>query len=234
MTSFPTTRWSMILAARDGSTTEARAALEELCRDYWPPIYAFVRHIGHDPDEALDLTQGYFERLLEKDFLRSVDPRAGRFRSFVLVSVKHHISHERERSRAQKRGGRAIQLSLDADEAERRYRAQAVDYETPERTFERRWAITVLDRAMERVRDGYASRGKLDEFDELKPMLTGTPEPGHYHDLAVRLAVTDSAIKVAVHRLRRRFGEALRHEVEELVASPDEVENEMREILAAL
>jgi RNA polymerase sigma-70 factor (ECF subfamily) len=146
-----TTQWSQVLAARDGSDTQARAALESLCQTYWQPLYAYIRAQGHGPDEACDLTQGFFTEFLDKDFLSSVDPDKGRFRSFLLASLRHFLSHERDRERALKRGGGAVTLSLDLTTGEENYRLQVSEEMTPEDVFERRWALTVLDRAVGRL-----------------------------------------------------------------------------------
>ena len=148
-----TTQWSEVLAARDGSGTEARRALESLCQTYWQPLYAYIRHQGHGPDEARDLTQGFFTEFLEKDFLADVDPEKGRFRAFLLASLRHFLSHEREREQALKRGGGTTTLSLDVEAGEARYAMQPVEAMTPVDVFEHRWAMTVLDRAMDRLAD---------------------------------------------------------------------------------
>ena len=153
-----TTQWSQVLAARDGSDTEARAALESLCQTYWQPLYAYIRHQGSSPDEASDLTQGFFAEFLEKEFLADVDPSKGRFRAFLLASLRHFLSHQRDHAGSLKRGGGTTTLSLDVDAGEARYSIQPSKTMTPEDVFELRWAMTVLDRAMDRLRKGVDGR----------------------------------------------------------------------------
>jgi RNA polymerase sigma factor (sigma-70 family) len=230
MSSIATTQWSQVLAARDGSASEARAALEKLCGTYWRPLFAFVRAQGHDPEEARDLTQGYFAELLAKDVLAQVDPEKGRFRSFLLASMRNYLAHQRDRERALKRGGGLIGLSLDVEEGERNYTAEPANEVTPEDLFDRRWAMTVLDRALERlerVSDPAA-------FEAMRPHLTGEGREERYRQIAERLDMTEGAVKTAVHRLRRRFGDCLRAEIAETVADGSDVDDEVRYLLSVV
>jgi RNA polymerase sigma-70 factor (ECF subfamily) len=228
---FQTTNWSLVLAARDEPSTVGREALEALCERYWYPLYACVRAWGHDPDASRDLTQGFFALLLEKDYLEEVRPEAGRFRSFLLSSLRHFLSHEREKERALKRGGGTTPISLDSDTAENRFANELADDLTPEEVFERRWALTVLDRALDRLRLELEARGEPERFDRLKQFLTGERPHPSYRDVAAELAMTEAAVKAAVHRLRRRLGRLLREEIGETVAKADEVDDEVRFLL---
>lgn len=231
---FQTTRWSLVLTARDDAQADSERALAELCQAYWQPLYAYVRRQGYRAEEARDLTQGYFLRLLEKRFLDDVRPGTGPFRAFLLVSLKHFLSSERERERALKRGGGELPVSLDAEDAERRYRLEPVDHLTPEHVFERRWAQTVVDRALARLRELFALDGKLREFELLRPCLVGDAGRGSYREIAAELEMTEGAVRVAVHRVRRRYGALLREEVAQTVADPQDVDGELRNLLLAL
>jgi RNA polymerase sigma factor (sigma-70 family) len=230
---FPTTRWSRVLAARDGSDSEARQALETLCQVYWFPLYAFVRRQGHDPDEARDLVQAYFAELLEKAVLKDVAPGLGRFRSFLLTSLKHFLSHERARARTQKRGGETETISLDAA-ATAELDTELVDHLTPEQVFERKWALTVLERVLERVRQQALESDGEARYEALKPYLTGESLRTPYSEAAEKLGMSEGAVKTAVLRLRRSFGKALRAEIAETVANPDEIDDELRRLLAVI
>lgn len=229
-----TTQWSQVLAARDGSATEARAALESLCQTYWQPLYAYVRHQGHTPEESLDLTQGFFTEFLEKEFLTDVDPEKGRFRAFLLASLRHFLSHERDRERALKRGGWVQTLSLDVETGEAGYTARPVDTLTPEQVFDKRWASTVLDRAMANLREELAGPGDTSQFDTLKRYLTSGEGPKPYREVAADLGMTEGAVTAAVARLRKRFGRCLRAEVAEIVSDPGDVDDELRHLLSVV
>jgi len=231
---FTTTQWSRVQRAKDGEDTEARQALEEFCQTYWHPLYAFVRLQGYDPEAAQDLTQAFFAELLEKNFLKSVDPSAGRLRSFLLASLKHFLSHERDRSRALKRGGGVETVSLDVQMAEERLGSASVDRLTPEEIFERHWALTVLDRTLERLQQTAAESGTAHQFERLKPYLTGETSRAPYREVAEGLGMTEVAVRGAVHRLRRRFGEMLRAEIVETLADPSEADDEIRHLLAVV
>lgn len=230
---FATTRWSLVLGARDGDSAASQAALAELCESYWFPLYAFVRRQGHGPDDAADLTQGFFAKLLEKNYLQDVRPDAGRFRSFLLASLKHFIYNEWDRQQAQKRGGHVPKISLDAALAESRYAIEPVESRTPEDLYERHWALTVLQRALERL-EAETPAGKRDRFENLRPYLTGDGSDATYAEVAARLGLSEGGVKVAVHRLRHRFGAMLRQEIGETVADPQEVDDEIRHLLTRL
>jgi RNA polymerase sigma factor (sigma-70 family) len=229
-----TTQWSQVLAARDGSDTEARAALESLCQTYWQPLYAYVRHQGSDPEEARDLTQGFFAEFLEKDFLADVDPSKGRFRAFLLASLRHFLSHQRRSAQTLKRGGGTRTISLDSGAGEQGYTIHSGAQLTPLDVFERRWATTVLERAMARLEHQSEAAGDASQFQRLKPYLT-SPEPqAPYREVAETLGVSEGAVATAVHRLRQRYGTCLRAEIAETVADPTEVDDELRHLLASV
>ena len=231
---FDATHWSLVLAAGRDSTPDARAALEKLCRTYWPPLYAFVRRSGHPPADAQDLTQGFFLQFLQRNFLDDVDPRKGRFRSFLLASLKHYLSNERDRAHAQKRGGGLAPISIDAQDAEGRYLHEPADPMTPDKLFERRWALTVLDQALARLQDEYAATGRETIFAQLKGELTSDAARAPHAEIARELDMTPGAVKVAAHRLRQRFGEVLRAEIAETVARPEDIEEEIQHLFQAL
>ena len=231
---FATTNWSLVLAAGDGDSGRARHALEDLCSAYWYPIYCLIRRQGYAPEEAADLTQGYLVQLLEKDYLGQVSPERGRFRSFLFASVKHFLSNERDRARAAKRGGGRAPVSLDWAVAEGRYRVEPTEGLTPEKLFEKRWATTVLDRTMEQLRAEAARTGFEQRFERLKGYLTGEGPAPAYGEVGEDLGMTESAVAVAIHRLRKRFGQLLREEIAETVADPGDVAGEIRYLLAVL
>ena len=231
---FTPTHWSVVVAAGRNDSTHARVALEKLCRAYWPPIYAFVRRQGHNPHDAQDLTQEFFARLLEKNYLAEVDRSKGRFRSFLLASLKHFLANEWDKSQAQKRGGGQVWIPIDAASVESSCGFQPADQTTGEKIYERRWALTLLDQVLRRLRADYARDGKEKLFEQLKPTLTEASRTVAYAEIATRLGSTEGAVKVAVHRLRQRYRELLRAEIGETVASPAEVEDEIRNLFAAL
>jgi RNA polymerase sigma-70 factor (ECF subfamily) len=219
--------------ARASALPEAGVALEKLCRTYWPPLYSFARRQGHQPHDAQDLTQEFFARLLEKDYLASVERERGKFRSFLLAAFKHFLSHQRERANAAKRGGGHQFLSLDETVAEAAYSLDSGRQSSPEAAFERHWAITLLEKAFARVREDFVAAGKEPMFDHLKPFLEGATA-GDYAAVAAKLNLTTNAIAVAAHRLRQKFRDAVRLEVANTVSSPDQIEEEMRHLFAAL
>ena len=231
MPEFQTTHWSLVLAAQGDDTALAREALAELCEAYWQPLYLFVRRKGYGVEEAQDLTQAYFAHLLEKDFLQTVTPEAGRFRSFLLASLQNLLTDERRRELALKRGRGSAPISLDVASAER---LGPSEDRTPETIFERRWAATVLERALERVRQDSRRQGKSERFERLKGFLAGELPAPRYDEVAAELGITEEAVAVAVHRLRKRYGVALREEIGRTVASPDEIEDEIRHLLGVL
>ena len=233
--SFPTTRITLIHAAQ-GHSGQAQEALAALCRAYWYPIYAYVRRLGYPADAAEDLTQGFFTRVLEKHYLRDFQRERGRFRSFLLVSLKHFVANERDWAHAEKRGGGRTALTLDdvLHDAERRYSLEPRDSVTPERIFERQWALTVLTRVQDQMLEDAAAAGQLAQFERLKGLLVGEDSDVSYRALAAELDTTEGALKVAIHRLRKRFKERLREEIAHTVGSPDDVGEELRYLFAAL
>jgi RNA polymerase sigma factor (sigma-70 family) len=230
---FTTTHWSVVLAAGHREPARARAALATLCQTYWYPLYAYVRHHGHSPHDAQDLTQAFFAHLLEKNVFGNILRGGGKFRSYLLASLNHFLVDEWKKARAQKRGAGLV-LSLDAEEAETRFGREPAHTVTPEKLFEQNWAVALLNSVYERLRLEYEADGKTRLFEELKFCLTGERSSIPYAELAERLNLTESAVKVTVHRLRRRYREVLREEVAHSVASEDEIEDELRSLFRAL
>jgi RNA polymerase sigma factor (sigma-70 family) len=231
---FATTHWSVVLAAGDSCSANAPMALEELCAAYWEPLYAYVRRQGFGPQDAQDLTQEFFAWLLQNKRLRVADPERGRFRSFLLVRLKHFLSDERKKLRAQKRGGGQPILSLDAERAEQRCSLDPATELTAERIFDQRWALTVIERTVARLRDEYVAVGRPDLFDELKHFQPGDEAKTSYAETATRLAVSESAVKSAIYRLRKRHRDLLREEIARTVATPAEVDEEIRYLIAVM
>jgi RNA polymerase sigma-70 factor (ECF subfamily) len=231
---FATTRWSLVLAAGRGAVPDAEAALAVLCQTYWYPLYAYVRRLGHQAGEAQDLTQEFFTRLLEKNYLRAADRERGRFRSFLLTAFKRFLSKERNRARAQKRGGGQRVLSLDFEQGERRFSLEPATDVTAEKVYEQRWALTLLDQVMARLRQDFDRVGKQSDFDHLKAFLTGETAALSYREVASELGMTQGAVKVAVHRLRRRFRKLVLAEIAETVAAPEDVDEELRHLFEAI
>jgi RNA polymerase sigma-70 factor (ECF subfamily) len=231
---FATTQWNIVLAAGRSSLPEARDALADLCETYWYPLYAFVRRQGHAPADAEDLTQGFFARLLETGDLRQVTPERGRFRSFLLASIKHFMINQWHRSRAIKRGGARTTLPLDFNAAEGRYSREPFHEQTAERLFDRQWALTALDRVRTALRQEAVDAGKGEQFDALQVYLAGDRPAESYAAVAQRLGTTEAAVKMAVSRLRRRFHERLREEIVQTVQADSLVDDEIRELIAAL
>jgi RNA polymerase sigma factor (sigma-70 family) len=230
---FATTRWSVVAAAGGGPSPEAREALAELCRAYWYPLYAYARRRSASADDAREQTQEFFARLLEKEYLQAADPRRGRFRSFLLTAFKRFLAHERDRAHAQKRGGGRPVLPLDFRAGEALYHREPADRATPEGVYERRWALTLLEQTLARLRQELVSAGKERLFECLKGTLTGE-DAGPYARAGEELGLSEQAVKVAVHRLRKRYGELLRAEIAQTVATPEEVEDELRDLFAAV
>ncbi len=231
---FVTTHWSVVLAAKDNASPDAAQALEALCRTYWYPVYAFIRSQGRQPEDAQDLCQEFFARLLEKNFLRLVQPEKGRFRTFLRMALKRFLANEWDRLRAQKRGGGKIHLSLDTTLAEERFQSEPGAQQAPDRSYDRRWALALLDAAMERLEHEYAAAGKAAELRCLKPHLTAEHGAIPYAELAAALQSTEGAARVAVHRLRKRFRELFRATIADTVSESEEVENELREVIQIL
>ena len=236
---FATTRWSLVLQAKDKAAPQAAGALADLCRAYWYPLYVFVRKRSRDGHEAQDLTQSFFARLLEKDFLDDVTPERGRFRAFLLAAIKHFVANEWDRERAEKRGGDRRHLSLDAsafdwESGESRFLTEPSHDLTAERLFERQWALALLDRVLGRLRDEHAAAGKLAQFEVLQPFLSLDRETANYAEASRELNTTEAAARVAAHRLRKRYRSLLRDEIAQTVASPEDVDDEIRHLFEAL
>jgi len=231
---FVTTHWSVVVCAGRSDTTRARDALGKLCQTYWPPLYAYVRRVGQSPEDAQDLTQEFFARLLERNTFAQADPERGRFRSFLLASLKNFLVSEWEKARAQKRGGRAQIIPLQLDTAETRCARLVAPGDTPDRAFDRQWALALLDAVLGRLRREYTDAGREDLFLGLKDTLSGGRSEIPYRDLGAQLGMSEGAVKVAAHRLRHRYRELLREEIANTVSGPEQVEGELRQLFAAL
>ena len=233
---FPTTHWSRVAQAADPAAPEARAALAELCGAYWYPIYAFIRRKGNPPDLALDLTQSYFARLIEKSTVSAADPERWRFRSFLRADCTFFLSHSRDHDQARKRGGSIRLLSIDSGGAETRFGRESAHHDTPERQFERDWAISLIDRAMGRLDRHYQPGGRGETYRRLKPILTAEPDAAGFTQLAAELNTTEGALRTALHRLRSRFADGLRAEIAETLDDPthEAIADELRDLFSAL
>jgi RNA polymerase sigma-70 factor (ECF subfamily) len=227
---FAPTRWSVVLAAGRQSSPQSRQALESLCRAYWYPLYAYARRRVLNVHEAQDLTQEFFAMVLERDALKAANQKRGHFRSFLLASFKNFVANEWDKAKAQKRGGGRRALPLNLDSGESRYSLEPVDVLSPERLYERQWALTVLDRVLARLRSEFVAKGKQKQFEAFKPFLSGDGGPRAYEKAAGALGVSEAAAKVAVHRLRRRYREILRFEIADTVAEPGQVDDEIRSL----
>jgi RNA polymerase sigma-70 factor (ECF subfamily) len=229
---FPTTRWTQVIAAGDPRRKEARLALVYLCENYWYPLYAYLRRGGYPSDRAQDLTQEFFICVLEGRYLDRAEPEKGRFRAFLLTSLKFFVADEEDRRRAHKRGGGVV-VPFEFSSGEERYRREPAHDETPERIFERRWALSVLDRVVEKLRSEFVEHGRTRHFERLKVFLLGQSD-APYAALAQELNTSEGALKVAIHRLRKRYRELFRQEIADTVADPREVESELRYLAAVL
>jgi RNA polymerase sigma-70 factor (ECF subfamily) len=233
---FPTTRFTLVVHAREQISPESQVALEKLCEGYWYPLYAFVRRKGYGPDEAQDLTQGFFTRLLERQYLRDYQRERGRFRTFLLGSVQHFLSNERDWARAEKRGGGCVPLCLDEvfQTGEHRYSLEPRSDLTPEKIFEKHWASTLLERTLNRLQADASQAGTGGQFIRLKGYLTGEESEIPYSQVAENLGTTEGALKVSIHRLRRRFREVLHEEISHTVSHPDQIRDEIRFLTAVV
>ena len=230
---FATTHWSMVVSAGRNGSPQAGQALAALCESYWFPLYAFVRRAGHSAEDAQDLTQEFFARLLAQDFLAKADRRKGKFRTFLLAALKHFLADQWDRARAQKRGGGKAVISFDSLDAETRYRLEPADDLTPERMFEKQWALSLLERVLSRLDAEMAANGKLELFEALKDTLTGA-RPIGYASIGAALGMSEGAVKVAAHRMRRRYRALLREEIAQTVAGADDIGDEIRYLLSCL
>lgn len=231
---FATTSWSVVLAAGGAQSTAAREALETLAQSYWPPLYAFARRSGCSPDDARDLTQSFFARLLEKGWLADADAERGRFRAFLLTSFRRFMGNERNRDRAAKRGGGCDFFSIDAGREESRLDLDPPDFRTPELAFERHWATTLLERVLGRLQEEFAMQGRVEFFEGLKPFLLGDPPTGGYAQAASRLGMSEGAAKMSVTRLRQRYRQILRSEIAQTVTHAGDIDDELRYLRALL
>ena len=234
--SFHATRWTIVMRAAQSQAQGGESALAELCRLYWYPLYIFARRRGHTPDDAQDLTQGFFLHLLEHRALARVDRLKGKFRSFLLASFQNHLSDAVDRARRLKRGGDKEFIHLDAEEAEERYRLEPVESLTAEKIFDARWAMTVLGEALKRLRQEYATAGKTSTFEALKVFLdpNSSVAPPSYDEVANRLELSASGVKTLIHRLRKRYTALLREEVGRTVSDPTEIDEEIHALCDAL
>lgn len=231
---FSTTHWSVVLSASAAGTPGAEDALNRLCRDYWYPLYAYIRRQAIGAEEAEDLTQEFLADLLRRESLQTVAPEKGRFRSFLLVALKRFLINAHERSKAAKRGGGAQHVPLDTDLAESRYQTEPSAGMSAERIFERRWALLLLERVVSRLKSEAAARGKAAEFEGLKAFLTAETPAARYADAGATLGLSENAARVAVHRLRRRFRELFREEIAHTLARPEDIDDEIRHLLSCL
>lgn len=231
---FATTHWSVIVGAQQRGTAEAEAALEKLCRTYWRPVFAFVRRSSPDEHVAKDLTQGFFERFLEKEYYRDADQLRGRFRSFLLACVKNFLANERDKQQTQRRGGGAIPLSIDHWIQESGAEPESNPALTPDRSYERQWAHSVLDNVKSRLRSEFAELGRADAFDAFHVYLSGERDEAPYHLVAEQMRMSVDAVKKNVERMRRRFGQLLREEIAQTVQHPSEIDDELRFLRGAL
>ena len=230
---FKTTHWSAVLDARGNDTAQAEAALAKLCQTYWFPIYSYIRQLGKSPEDAQDLTQDFFARLLEKEYLKAVQPERGKFRSFVLMVLKRFLANEHDRANRQKRGGGQEMLSLSVKDTEAWYQRELVDDWTPEKAYDRRWATTVLEQVNSRLAAEMAASGKATVLEELKDFLTGEKSERSYEEVARRLEMTEGTLRVTIHRLRHRYRELLRLEIAHTVDGPEAIDDEIRYLFAA-
>lgn len=230
---FVTTHWSVVLSARDQNSPKSCEALEALCRSYWFPLYAFVRRQGRNPHDAQDLTQEFFARLLEKEYLKSAAQEKGHFRTFLLVALKRFLANEWDRQHAQKRGGSALIVPIDPELAESRFMAGPAHELQPDLLFDRQWALTLLGRTMGRLREEYVATGRTKLFELLRGCLAKDESALSYSQIAARLNLTEAAVKMAVQRLRSRYREILRAEIADTVATPEEIEEEIRHLFSA-
>jgi RNA polymerase sigma-70 factor (ECF subfamily) len=224
----------MVLAAVGRPSPDADAALARLCELYWYPLYAYLRGQGYSADQAQDLTQAFFARVLERHTLRHADPARGRFRWFLLTSLKNFVANEHHRAHALKRGGSAVVLSLEFETAEDRFQHEIPGSDTPEKVFDRLWAITLLDRVMARLHAELTRAGRERQFEQLKRYLTGEVPAPNYAQAGIALGISEGAVKVAVHRLRRQFRDLLRDEIAQTVSAPEEIDDEIRHLWTAV
>ena len=231
---FATTHWSIVRAVNHENSSAANSALQELCQTYWYPLYTYVRRQGHDANSAADLTQAFFADLLQREDLKKVDESLGKFRSFLLASIKHFIINQWDKAKAQKRGGGRSILSLDFRDADSRYQLEPAHEMTPDLVFQKQWAKALLGRVHSALRSEFAGRGKAHQFDKLQKFLAGKSDEETLGSAAAQLSMSEVAVKVAVHRMRQRFGELIRAEIEHTVCTPEEVDSEIQQLFDVL
>ena len=230
---FATTHWTVILRASRLTDSQAQVALEELCRTYWFPLYAYIRRRGHTREDAEDLTQSFFSRFLEKNYLADLDSERGRFRAFLLAALKHFLANEYDRSRTQKRGGGAPHLSLNWQSADAQFQLATTAEQSPDAAYDREWALALLAKVLERMAVECAAEGRGAQFQVLRPFLTAGKGENSYSEAARSLAMEETAVRVAVHRLRKRYRELLRAEIANTLAAPSQVDEELRSLFRA-
>ncbi len=230
---FVTTRWTVVLSAGRKSSPQSDQALEELCRAYWYPLYAYVRHRGHSREDVEDLTQAFFARFLEKNYLEGLDREKGRFRAFLLAALKHFLANEYDRASRQKRGGQIAHLSLDWESAESHYHLEPADTLTPDRLYDRAWALALLEKVITRLREECENSGHGALYEQARGFLTVDKAAIPYSKAAAALGMEEGAVRVAVHRLRRRYRELLREEIAQTLSEPGQIEEEMRALFSA-
>ena len=231
---FATTHWSVVLAARRGSSARSGDALARLCESYWYPLYAYIRRQGHTCEDAQELTQEFFLRFLEKDGVQPADPERGRFRSYLLAAVRHFLANEWDRQRALKRGGAAPKISIDLQNAERRYILEPAQSLTAEKIYERRWALELLERVRVQMKDEFSKAGKTALHDRLNCFVAGETSSDSYASAATDLGITEAAVKMAVQRMRKQYRRILREEIAHTVSGESDIEDEIRHLFAAL
>jgi len=230
---FATTHWTVVLAAGRRATPQSDRALEELCRTYWFPLYAYVRRRGHTKEDAEDLTQAFFARFLEKNYLEGLSAERGRFRAFLLASLKHFLANERDKSQRQKRGGQATHLSLDWQTADTQFQLAVPNEPSPDQAFDREWAVALLAKVLERLRAECETEGRVRQFEELRVFLTAGKGAQSHAAAAKALDLDEGAVRVAVHRLRKRYRQLLRDEIVQTLADPAQVDEEMQSLFGA-
>ena len=230
---FATTHWTVVLAAGQSRSPQAARALEELCHTYWFPLYAYVRRHGRTKEDAEDLTQAFFARLLEKNFLATMDSQKGKFRAYLLASLKHFLANERDKVQTQKRGGGNIPLSLDWQTADTQFQIAATNEPSPDKAFDREWALALLAKVIQRLQDACAADGKATLFEQLKVFLTAGKAESAQREVAGVLGMEEGAVRVAIHRLRKQYRQFLRDEIANTLANPAMVDEEMRALFGA-
>ncbi|MBX7211280.1 MAG: sigma-70 family RNA polymerase sigma factor [Verrucomicrobiaceae bacterium] len=229
---FLTTRWSLVVRAGESDEKTAQQAMAELCRDYWKPLFAYARRRGLSPEDAADLTQGFFLHAIDGDLIQRARAERGRFRSYLLTAMQQFFSNERRRAQTQKRGGDALTVSMDEMLEADHFPNEPADTQTPEAAFDRSWAFALLDRVFVQLGEDYAKAGRMELFEKLRPYLAGKTDLPSYETVGAELNMSAGAVGVAIHRMRKRYGELLREEVAHTVAEPDQIDSELQQLLA--